>query len=1353
MSSDQSPGEDRHPDGNRHLGADRLAALLAQANGDEWPTPEELAEALWLARYVMGPDDFRPAPPVPARRFGTASDPGRPDTARTPHNQPPPGLPSVPPELPGGRVPLHLPGKKKDSGREGIRLLAPGPPMLTHPLAFQRALRPVKRRVPAPVGHVLNEEATARRIAEFGAWWLPVLCPAAERWLTLRLVYDTGPTMPVWGPLIRELHTALAQSGVFRTVELQRLAADGTIRPAASRSYAVGRTVTLLISDCMGPQWRAGAAGDRWYPALRQWAARMPVAILQPLPERLWRTTALPAATARIAAPGQVTPNAEYAVRSYAVDGLTDNVLGDVLPIPVLEPAAPWLATWASLVSGDTAGELRGSVALLPSGPPSAPVDDAGRGDVERLPAEELVLGFRSLASPEAFRLAAHLALGVPVLPVMRLVQAAVEPRPQPQHLAEVVLSGLLTTVPGPSGSYAFRPGVRELLLGTLPLTARERTVQFLHRVGASIDARAGVAHGEFPVVAPGEGAAATEGEPFAAVREESARRLGSGAPPDSAGLLLGRYRLVRRLGRGLAEGLWQAEDTRSGRTVAVHAYPFARPEDGRRILDDARALACVRHAHVVAVLDYGLADDRAYVVTEFVEALSVAQLTADGDFALPFALLAPLAQQVAMGLKALHEQSLTHGGIAPGALLVCPDDTVKITYFALGRTRSRDTSRDLRRFGHLIGDLAGGPYGYLSHVPSEFRTLFNDAITPLTSSDLMSQRRGIELFLTPSFAQVLEAAAAERYRYRLLGPVRIRQGERTLSAGSPAGQALLCMLLLAHGRPVPYSELVEGLWGPEAPQNADRLLTDHVADLRGTLGPGLLATTAGGYALHTGPGGVDVDRFAELVEKSAELRRDGNPAEARAAVQESLDLWSGHPVDGVPGPAARTTRSRMRALRLALWVSRAELDLELGDFERAARDLDDLLRAHPKHEDLRRLHILALKEQGRIAEAIASYEAYERYQEQQYSEPNPTMLRLYDELRTAPEQGGSAIGIAYDGPGASESAHRAIGRALTRSLSLSEMASGQYEVSARADGYSVIAWPGSSVLTALAPVMHELPDTLAELADPPTVHVTFWHTLRSHEEFRLPHPADRSLVVVLSPALHDELANSTIGVDPALFHPVRRGTPLKGPAVAWYCTLGQRNEPAQPGQGPAPEEGDLLRGPFTTRDLRSLRTPDPRRTAVVHTQPPENSLTLLNPDQPHGKRTSWPIITYYEVDLTVRRFGSDLSLPSSGGGTFAATAELTWHIDDPVAFVRGAVPDVQGRLFEHLAEEAGRITRRYPLRRATSAENALHQGLRTWPVPGLSVTCKVRLAPGEKPSSGALAREATTKRRGRRAP
>ncbi|MFH8494740.1 SAV_2336 N-terminal domain-related protein [Streptomyces coeruleorubidus] len=505
----------------------RLAAALSAAGAS--PTPRELAELLWMAAQ-LDPDRQEEEP---------AGEPGDGDTPSTPEgNTPAEGetpapVPPQPEPEPvrhtADRVPLALPAPRSPHHRHdppggGSPLLAPAPPMLPHPLALQRALRPLKRKVPSPHARVLDERATADRIARLGAHpnvWFPVLRPAPDRWLRLNLVHDTGPTMPVWRPLVSELHTALAQSGIFRTVTLHPATPDGRARHVPVLDD--GRTVTLVISDCMGPQWRPGEAGDRWYRTLRHWAHRMPLAVVQPLPEHLWSSTALPAEPGLLTSPATAAPSAALTFTPYEDEPPPDRAL----PVPVLEPGAPWLAHWAALVAGPGGARTQGAAAWLPPAPapPAEPAQDIAGSSPE-----DLVLRFRATASPEAFRLAGHLALAVPSVPVMRLVQRAVDRDPSPQHLAEVILSGMLTAVPGPPGSYAFRPGVRELLLRSLPRTARGRTREFLARIGSLIDERAGLAAGEFRAEPTGERDGS--GTTFATVSEETVRRLGHHTRP-----------------------------------------------------------------------------------------------------------------------------------------------------------------------------------------------------------------------------------------------------------------------------------------------------------------------------------------------------------------------------------------------------------------------------------------------------------------------------------------------------------------------------------------------------------------------------------------------------------------------------------------------------------------------------------------------------------------------------------------------------------------------------------------------------------------------------------------------------
>ncbi|WP_030836701.1 SAV_2336 N-terminal domain-related protein [Streptomyces sp. NRRL S-475] len=522
----------------------RLAAALSAAGAA--PTPREIAELLWLAGQLdhpaggslVGeppagqPEAGRPhAPDAPA----AADPPGPAEQAGQAPPAPAPAHPTEPPvRAAPGRVPLRLPaprtpdGAHHHPGSAGSPLLAPAPPMLPHPLALQRALRPLRRKVPSPHARLLDERATADRIARLGAHpdvWLPVLRPAPDRWLRLNLVHDTGPTMPVWRPLVSELHAVLAQSGIFRTVTLHPATPDGRARQVPALDD--GRTATLVVSDCMGPQWRPGEAGERWYRTLRSWAHRMPLAVIQPLPEHLWSTTALPAEPGLLTSPTTAAPTAALAFTPYDPSPPPDRAL----PLPVLEPGAPWLAHWAALLADPGGARTPGAAAWLPPAPAS-PAEPAP--DLTTASPEDLVLRFRATASPEAFRLAGHLALAVPSVPVMRLVQRTLDRDPRPQHLAEVILSGMLTAAPGPPGSYTFRSGVRELLLRSLPRTARGRTREFLARVGGLIDERAGLTAGQFRAeTGDGEGEA---GPAFATVSEETVRRLGGADPRSGTG-------------------------------------------------------------------------------------------------------------------------------------------------------------------------------------------------------------------------------------------------------------------------------------------------------------------------------------------------------------------------------------------------------------------------------------------------------------------------------------------------------------------------------------------------------------------------------------------------------------------------------------------------------------------------------------------------------------------------------------------------------------------------------------------------------------------------------------------------
>ncbi|CAM5505422.1 hypothetical protein SVIOM342S_00864 [Streptomyces violaceorubidus] len=118
--------------------------------------------------------------------------------------------------------------------------------------------------------------------------------------------------------------------------------------------------------------------------------------------------------------------------------------------------------------------------------------------------------------------------------------------------------------------------------------------------------------------------------------------------------------------------------------------------------------------------------------------------------------------------------------------------------------------------------------------------------------------------------------------------------------------------------------------------------------------------------------------RCDELVRRADAAGLRDALTEAHGLVTEALALWhDAAPLADVPGPAARTARTRLLRLRLALHTKRAELDLALGEYDRASTELSELLRAHPHREDFRRLYLIALR-QGRGEEALEVYEEYE---------------------------------------------------------------------------------------------------------------------------------------------------------------------------------------------------------------------------------------------------------------------------------------------------------------------------------------------------------------------------------------
>ncbi|MDI5970333.1 SAV_2336 N-terminal domain-related protein, partial [Streptomyces sp. SL13] len=446
-------------------GADLFEQLVARLRDAGIATDaESLADALWLSERMTPP---APVPPAAAHRPYPRSAARLSAPAATPPEPPRRRLPYVN-QAGGGRL---------------------------EPLPLEQALRPLRHyrpRVPSRPGD-LDEAATAETSARSGQI-TPVFQQVSRREAQLLLLMDDSPSMVVWDGMLNELRLVCEQVGAFRDVAVHYLrprsdgeagvaAAPSGLAPAASADRLLdptGRTVLLLLSDCCGALWRHGAAQR----LLHRFSRTGPVAVLQPLPQRMWQRTLLPAE------PGMLCSTAGHGGRLEFVPRRRRHgpVAEDSVAVPVLAPTRAALGAWARAVSGSHRAGLDAAAVRVredhPGGPP--PPADPAPADPERLVAD-----FQALSSPAAHHLAVYLSAAPLAYPVMRAVQEAMMPQTGPAEMAEILLGELLAraddrppTVPaqrlpggpahppaGRSGPwYTFAPGVRDVLLRRLGL-------------------------------------------------------------------------------------------------------------------------------------------------------------------------------------------------------------------------------------------------------------------------------------------------------------------------------------------------------------------------------------------------------------------------------------------------------------------------------------------------------------------------------------------------------------------------------------------------------------------------------------------------------------------------------------------------------------------------------------------------------------------------------------------------------------------------------------------------------------------------------------------------------------------
>ncbi|MFD6327395.1 serine/threonine-protein kinase [Streptomyces sp. NPDC058442] len=171
--------------------------------------------------------------------------------------------------------------------------------------------------------------------------------------------------------------------------------------------------------------------------------------------------------------------------------------------------------------------------------------------------------------------------------------------------------------------------------------------------------------------------------------------------------LLAARYQLEELLGRGGMGEVWRARDEVLGRPVAVKLLLAGGidPSAAARFRQEAQTTARLNHPNIVAIYDFGQADDRLYLVMEIVQGYSLADRLASAGALTPRE-VAAIGDQIASGLAAAHRQNVIHRDIKPANLLLAPDGTVKVVDFGIARLAD-DTAAGLTSAGMIVGSVS----------------------------------------------------------------------------------------------------------------------------------------------------------------------------------------------------------------------------------------------------------------------------------------------------------------------------------------------------------------------------------------------------------------------------------------------------------------------------------------------------------------------------------------------------------------------------------------------------------------------------------------------------------------------
>src|SRR5579864_5154608 len=159
----------------------------------------------------------------------------------------------------------------------------------------------------------------------------------------------------------------------------------------------------------------------------------------------------------------------------------------------------------------------------------------------------------------------------------------------------------------------------------------------------------------------------------------------------------IGRYKIVRELGRGAMGVVYHAIDPNIGRPVAIKTIQLGggrKPEEQERLRErlfrEARSAGSLSHPGIVTIYDVEQQGDLAYIAMEYVDGPTLDQLLSGGQPTPPEKLFSILGQTAA-ALDYAHGKGIVHRDIKPANIMIAADGTAKIADFGIAKITAND--------------------------------------------------------------------------------------------------------------------------------------------------------------------------------------------------------------------------------------------------------------------------------------------------------------------------------------------------------------------------------------------------------------------------------------------------------------------------------------------------------------------------------------------------------------------------------------------------------------------------------------------------------------------------------------